>query len=248
MGGGVSIGNALAEGRRRVGLTITEVSQRTCIRETIVRGIERDDFSACGGDFYARGHIRSIARAVGIDPEPLIEEYDATEGAPEAISAAEIFEPATALKIREPRRPNWTVAVVIALVALVGVGAFAYLRLGSQNSPPKPAAHPSVATAGQRPLRPKPKPSPSYPANRLYIQVTASHDCWVGITSAAGKLLYNGTVYAGSAAHWTEYHQVYLSLGNPSGIRLRVNGKNPMPAGQVGPLTLNLSPGHIPSH
>jgi len=68
----VSIGDALAAARREAGLTITQVSQRTCIRETIVRGIERGDYSACGGDFYARGHIRSIARAVNLDPDQLV--------------------------------------------------------------------------------------------------------------------------------------------------------------------------------
>jgi cytoskeletal protein RodZ len=73
----VNIGGALAEARSEVGLTITEVSKRTRIRETIIRDIERDDYSACGGDFYARGHIRAIARVVGADPVPLIEQYDA---------------------------------------------------------------------------------------------------------------------------------------------------------------------------
>jgi hypothetical protein len=73
----VNIGGALAEARSEAGLTITEVSKRTRIRETIIRDIERDDYSACGGDFYARGHIRAIARVVGADPVPLIEQYDA---------------------------------------------------------------------------------------------------------------------------------------------------------------------------
>ena len=74
----MSIGEVLTAARRQAGLTITQVSQRTRIRETIIRGIERDDFSACGGDFYARGHIRAIARAAGADPEPLIREYDSS--------------------------------------------------------------------------------------------------------------------------------------------------------------------------
>jgi cytoskeletal protein RodZ len=74
----VSIGEALTAARRQAGLSITQVSQRTRIRETIVGGIERDDFSACGGDFYARGHIRAIARATGADPEPLVREYDSS--------------------------------------------------------------------------------------------------------------------------------------------------------------------------
>lgn len=77
------IGEALAEARRRAGLTVTQVSQRTRIRETIIRGIESDDYSACGGDFYARGHIRSIARVVGADPRPLIAEFDSTRRAPD---------------------------------------------------------------------------------------------------------------------------------------------------------------------
>ncbi len=78
----MSIGEVLAAARRQAGLTITQVSQRTRIRETIIREIERDDFSACGGDFYARGHIRAIARAAGADPEPLVREYDSSQGTP----------------------------------------------------------------------------------------------------------------------------------------------------------------------
>ncbi len=73
----MDIGGALAEARSEAGLTVTEVSERTRIRATIIRDIERDDYATCGGDFYARGHIRAIARVVGADPVPLIEEYDA---------------------------------------------------------------------------------------------------------------------------------------------------------------------------
>ena len=117
----MTIGDALAAERRQAGLTITQVSQRTCIRETIIRGIERGDFSACGGDFYARGHIRSIARAVGTEPEPLIREYDATQGAPDTITAADVFEPSTPIKLKERRRPNWSLALLVAwlLTALI---------------------------------------------------------------------------------------------------------------------------------
>ncbi len=73
----MGIGGALAEARTEAGLTIAQVSERTRIRETIIRSIELDDYSACGGDYYARGHIRAIARVVGTDPVPLIKEYDA---------------------------------------------------------------------------------------------------------------------------------------------------------------------------
>jgi hypothetical protein len=34
---------------------VTQVSHQTRIGETIITGIEGDDYSACGGDFYAHG-------------------------------------------------------------------------------------------------------------------------------------------------------------------------------------------------
>ena len=77
---GVSIGETLARTRQDAGLSITQISQRTRIRETVIRGIENDDFPPCSGDFYARGHIRSVAKVAGVDADPLIREYDAAHG------------------------------------------------------------------------------------------------------------------------------------------------------------------------
>jgi hypothetical protein len=90
----VGIGGALAEARSEAGLTVDQVSERTRIRATIIRAIERDDYAMCGGDFYARGHIRAIARVVGTDPAPLIEQYDIAHSPPP--SAAEPQSPRAA--------------------------------------------------------------------------------------------------------------------------------------------------------
>src|SRR5205823_6949103 len=127
------------------GLTIGQVSQQTRIRESIIRDIEQNDFSACGGDFYARGHIRSIAAVVGTDPVPLISAYDAEHGPPGGIRAAEVFEPSTPIKIRERRSPSLTMIVAVVLLAIIGFGAY---RLVSDNggSGSRPAAHLAVPT------------------------------------------------------------------------------------------------------
>src|SRR5215472_8682831 len=89
---GVPIGETLAEARHQAGLTVAEVSEQTRIRPTIIRAIEDDDYTSCGGDFYARGNIRDIARVVGIDPEPLIREYDAVHRAPGAYATVSLDE------------------------------------------------------------------------------------------------------------------------------------------------------------
>src|SRR2546429_7463525 len=85
---GVPIGESLAEARRQAGLTIGQVSHETRIRESIIRDIEQNDFSACGGDFYAPGHIRRIAAGVGTHPGPLISAYDARPRPPRRAPAA----------------------------------------------------------------------------------------------------------------------------------------------------------------
>jgi transcriptional regulator with XRE-family HTH domain len=112
----VSIGAALAEARQRAGLTVAQVSERTRIRETVIRGIERDNYSGCGGDFYARGHIRGIAKAVGADPGPLIEEYDAVCRSPDVLSRVSLEE-LLAASAQVPQRRRPTLPAVSGLVA-----------------------------------------------------------------------------------------------------------------------------------
>ena len=70
------IGPALAAARTRVGLTVDELAERTRIRPHVIESIEVDDFAPCGGDFYARGHLRTLARVLGQDPAPLLEQFD----------------------------------------------------------------------------------------------------------------------------------------------------------------------------
>ena len=240
----MSIGETLADARRQAGLTVTQVADRTRIRETIIRGIEQDDFSACGGDFYTRGHIRSIASVVGIDPVPLISEYDEAHGAPQAMRAADVFEPSKPLRIRERRSLNWSVAMILALLVIIGYGA--YHLVSSSSSHGKAAA--AALAAPTRHPSPKPSsPSPTRTApasNDVIIRLTAVEDCWVFLTSDQGNnTIYSGVIPAGSTQTWKETHAVSLRLGNPAGVVLTVNGKKQSP-GTSQPVTLTLGPGH----
>jgi cytoskeletal protein RodZ len=240
----VSVGDALAQARSQAGLTIAQVSQQTCIRETIIRGIERGDFSACGGDFYARGHIRSIARVVGLDPEELVREYDAIHGAPTAITAADVFEPSTPIRLKERRSANWSVVLVLVLAVVLGYGVY---RLVDHGSPGRPLA----ATGGTHPKSsksPASTPSATPPAavhhRRLVIQLTATEDCWVEFTRPHGQFLFQVYVLSGSSRTWHFKHAVTMQIGNPGGISLKVNGKDLGHPGSYGqPVTLNFGPG-----
>jgi cytoskeletal protein RodZ len=243
----VSVGEALSEARSQAGLSVAQVSQRTRIRESIVRAVEQNDFSPCGGDFYARGHIRSLAECVGIDPAPLVREYDA-EHPPAGITAAEAFKPATPIKIREPRQHRFPVGVVAiaAVLAVIGYGSYRLVATpaGHTGATPTATVVPAVK-ASSKAATPKASPSPSAthaPARRQAVVVlTASQDCWVNVTLPNGQQVYQGTILAGKSQKWTEQHKVDIVIGNPSATKIKVDGKAVKP-NTVQVVTLAIDP------
>jgi hypothetical protein len=162
----VSIGEVLAEARHRADLTVGQVSQQTRIRESIIRGIEDDDYSASGGDFYARGQIRSIAKVVGTDPGPLIREYDTAYRAPGALSAVSMDELVTPPPAARRRQLNPITMLALLLVVVVALGLAAYSFLsGSRHTATAGSVTGSHAVthhrAGRGGTHPAPKASPS---------------------------------------------------------------------------------------
>jgi len=70
------VGLRLSVARSKMGYSVEQLSLLTRISPAVLRAMESDDFSACGGDFYARGNLRTLARVLGIDPAPLLREYE----------------------------------------------------------------------------------------------------------------------------------------------------------------------------
>ncbi|MEU7554395.1 RodZ domain-containing protein [Streptomyces sp. NPDC044571] len=234
---GPSIGTVLKTARIAAGLTVDEVSSTTRVRIPIVHAIEADDFTRCGGDVYARGHIRTLARAVHLDPVPLVEAYDAAHGGrPAPTPAAPMFD---AERIRpERQRPNWTAAMVAAIVAVIGfVGFTAFGGGGDHGKRPvaEGSASPQAAPkqSAQPPQAPKPaKPEPSdsaiaaAPKDLVTVVLTANDgDSWVSAKDHSGRLLFDGTLAVGESKTFTDKESIDLVLGDAGVVKLFVNGK-----------------------
>ncbi|MFD9485635.1 helix-turn-helix domain-containing protein [Streptomyces sp. NPDC059991] len=235
-----TIGHALKQARIAAGLTVDEVSSITRVRIPIVQGLEEDDFSRCGGDVYARGHIRTVARAVRLDPEPLVGQYDAEHGGrPAPTPAAPMFE---AERIRpERRRPNWTAAMVAAIVVVVGFVGFTMFS-GSGDSKGKSAQVAEGPTQTQQ-QSPSPKPVPSLPAapkppapsdsaiaaapqDKVTVKLSAISDkSWISAKAHNGQVLYDGLLEKGESKTFVDGEKIDLILGNAGAIELYVNGK-----------------------
>jgi cytoskeletal protein RodZ len=231
----VTIGGTLAKARQEAGLTVTQVADRTRIRETVIHAIERDDYTLCGGNFYTRGHIRSIARVAGIDPEPLIGEYDDEHGgSPQAIPAWQAFEPETPVRFRERRAPNWTAAMVVALAMIIIYGV---VRVATEQEPRRTAQR--AATPASARATPRPSHSEAVaqaPRKEVTVRVKAKRASWLNVRDAKGKQLFSGIIRAGQSEEWTAKKRLHLVIGNGGGVRLTVNGKDagsPGDGGQV---------------
>lgn len=118
-----AIGPQLEASRERLRLTVDQLSERTRIRPHVIEAIEVDDFGPCGGDFYARGHLRTLARVLGIDAGPLIASYDELY-ADAPVDPRRIFESELATgvggSIRGTRGGrNWSVLVAAVMAAVL---------------------------------------------------------------------------------------------------------------------------------
>jgi len=247
----VPVGESLAAAREAAGLTVAEVAEHTRIRATVVAAIEHDDFGLCGGDVYARGHVRSIARALGADPEPFVAEFDEVhqEVAP---TASEVFEAETSTH-RERRAVNWSAVMVVALAAaIVGLG-WQLVTGGSGGGRPtttveQPQPTPVVTqslSAGPT-AEPTESPLAQVPSNVVTLKVTAVSGgvSWVQVTDSTGAVLFTGNLADGQSRSFRDSRRLDLVLGNAAGATLVVNGTDlGAPGGQGEVARLTFRPG-----
>jgi cytoskeletal protein RodZ len=153
----VTIGEALAEARNKAGLSLDQVSQRTKVRESVIRDIEQDDYGACGGDLYVRGYVRVIAGAVGIDAQPLIREYDLTHSSGDDLPHSE--EPPTTI---DPVPPELCSAEPPTLVDIIP--GMRPIEPAEPAEPTEPEPVRPELTGPAEPAEPEPvRPEPTVP-------------------------------------------------------------------------------------
>lgn len=239
----MSIGESLTAARREAGLTVAHVSAATRIRETIVRGIERDEFEPCGGHFYARGHIRSIARTLGIDPEPLVAQYDDEHGgSPRVASPAQKLDPMPVSAAGERRRPNWSIAMTALLVAVVAFGIFRFVggsdTPGAQSGGPGAQAPPSSSSPREHASSGSPQPTESETSKSptpegAAVRLDAQAPTWISASGSKGQF-FSGILQAGDSKEFTDDKLIKLQIGNLGGVSLTINGKDYGVVGESG--------------
>ncbi|MCL8027308.1 helix-turn-helix domain-containing protein [Nocardioides bruguierae] len=180
------VGPELAAARTRLGLSVDQLADRTRVRPHVIEAMEVDDFGPCGGDFYARGHLRTLARVLGTDPAPLVALYD-EHYADAPVSAQRVLgvDPA----VRHPRlgrggSPRWSV-LVAAVMALVL--AWSIARLVVDGGSPAVEDVPTLSTS-----------SAAGTGARTTVELTAAGGgARVVVRDGANELVFRGTLAFG---------------------------------------------------
>ncbi|MEY9213380.1 helix-turn-helix domain-containing protein [Thermobifida halotolerans] len=241
-----TIGQGLVDARRRRGRSVHQLSEATRIPPTVIHAMERDDFTACGGDFYARGHLRTLCAVLDIDPDPLLRRFDAehAEAPPQPRDVTEILAPPH--DRTEGRQWGWTAVVASAVVALA-VSAWPGPDRPADRDTAPAAHHADTATDRTRPA--EHDQPPTHDTDRataaphgtpVTLRVTAHRRTWISVTDASGTNLFTGVLTRGQTRDWTAPRQLRLHLSDAGGVRLWANGEalgTPGTSGEVTRLT-----------
>jgi cytoskeleton protein RodZ len=220
----MSVGNSLREIRKASGFSVSELSARTRIPESVIEDLEHDDFSSCGGTAYARGHIRNIASICGVSADEVLTKFE-SQTIPLNKSIRELLnENNVTLSRPSKKKVSWKslagVAAGVFIFALVGG-----LIVTSSNSPISPITGTSQSETDSVATR----------DDGVTVTLRAINGLsWVAVSDSSGTTLFSGRIRQGEEQSFQDDQLIYLVLGNAGALELIVNGENLGTAGAVG--------------
>lgn len=239
------IGSELKSAREAAGLSLDEVATKTKLRSSLIAAIENEDFSLCGGDVYARGHIRVLATLYRIDSTYLLEIFDKNFG----VSETALNDLAERNSQNLDRRSSVTWKSLSAAAAVVLFGAvFLSNQMsgndgnagndGNDGNAGNGASNSSSVAAGNN--SPSPSDSQSLPAVasvdegvKVRLTVVKSYS-WISVTAADGSSLFTGQIEKGEVREFTDPQVLRLVIGNAGAVSVNVNGVEKGISGAIG--------------
>ncbi len=233
------IGPELTAARTRLGMSVDDLAERTRIRPHVIESIEVDDWAPCGGDFYARGHLRTLARILGKDPEPLLRTFE-ERYATAPVNARRVFEAELATGMTGSMRstvggPNWglLVGVVLSLVLVWGVVRLFTAEPVELVEMPAPVLNGSAGVAGGYP-----DDAPALPAaavEPVTVKLTASQaDTRVVVRDGDGMVVFSGALVRGERKTLQVAPPARVRAADGGAVEVRVEGRDRGLLGEAG--------------
>lgn len=243
-------GRALAAARAERGLTVTEIALRLKYAPKQIEALEADRYEALAGPAFVRGMIRSYAKLLGVDADPLVASLGTSLPPP----PPQLVAPPRRGEVPFPTEPRkaslvYLVLSVLLVVAVVGVVVEWMLRPeppAAVATPRPQVPGPLAAAAPERETdvatAPEPAPAPvvdpaaagtgtafasaaataTRPGER-HLVLEFSSESWVEVRDGEGQVLLSQLNPAGSRHQLAGAGPFKLVIGNARGVKLTYN-------------------------
>lgn len=243
-----AIGEALANRRRSVGLSVEDVAAKLKFMSRQLEALEAGRFERLPGPTFTRGMIRSYARALDLDAEPLLVRLP-TE-APSVDSLAD-FVKNKPIPITDASRGVNLLYAALSLIVVAVIVAVAWEWRAEKSAsermtfvrPVEPAAPkvepaprtepiavattklPAVEAPAAKPEAPPPPPEEKAAPGIRRIKLQFQKESWVQIRGPTGKVL-TSELNAGGTERVIEGRAPFeLIIGNAQHVRVRIDDR-----------------------
>ena len=241
------VGQELAAAREARGLALADIAQQLKFAPRQLEALEAENFDALPGATIVRGMVRSYARLLKLDPEPLVQRISGRFELPDSNRlAARYHQP---VPFSDGGRSSTFVYLAMSLGVLVLVGGVAYEWHQERTAPKKPAVAKAKPAPRVEPLAAAVAPAPAPVAVQSVAQpveqppvvlaapvvpkTTGPHrlvvrmegEAWVEIKDAADRMLVSSLNPPGSERVVRGKPPYSLVIGNASNVRVMYNDK-----------------------
>ena len=233
----MTLGEFLQKAREDAGLSVDELAHIVNLRPGLIRAMESNDFLPCGGDTYARGHIRNISQITGSNSQALLALYDTEHSVDSRSLHSQLVDNNAAAIRSENRKLSWKVLVgaSLSIVVLIGIAQFA---IGAIDSEPTTT---SMVIEEVEPTQ-TPTPSPtasvtptatsSIVSNELILSIAATRGNSNIDVVIGGVSVYKGPLFQGESKTFDGENSISIYLGNAGDLDLTLNGEKLAPLGE----------------
>jgi cytoskeletal protein RodZ len=230
------LGEFLRAARESASLSIDELAESTSIRPGLIREIEKNTFVHCGGDTYARGHLRNIAPKISVDAQTLIDFYN-EEHSTESRTIHDMLVENNVAKLPTERKTlSWKSLAIASIVILAAIAGGQIIISNSKtvvtptfSESPTP---PPVATPTADPTQAAEATVAPDASGEMKLTIAATRGNSNIHVVADGKSLFKGPIFQGGSKSFSAPTSISIYLSNAGDLDLTLNGKALSPLGE----------------
>lgn len=228
----MTLGQVIRDARIAARLSIEQLSESTSIRIGLLTEMESDNFAHCGGDTYARGHLRNIANKIGADPLELINLYN-EEHSLENRAIGDLLVENNVMQVpQEKKALSWKVPASISLAVLFGFGVI-QIVVSNQSSDTKPTVMASASPTAQPSVTPSQEATTSTEVSDGKVTLTLNAvrgNSYIDVI-VDGTRVIKGSLFQGDTKNFEGTKAISVYLSNPAGLDVTVDGELLPPLG-----------------